>query len=78
MNIVFVNYITEGKGFMEEVCNGGSGSDCQAESEPYGTATLFSHSLSRKCLLHKYVMCSILAESLVQDIPTFPAHIPDT
>jgi hypothetical protein len=29
-------------------------------------------SLSKKCLLQKYLLCSILAESVVQDIPTFP------
>jgi hypothetical protein len=31
-------------------------------------------SLSEKCLLHKYLLGSILAESVVQDITTFLAH----
>jgi hypothetical protein len=50
--------------------------------EPHGTATLLRctlsvvvKSLSEKCLLHKYLLCSILAEAIAQDIPTFPAHI---
>jgi hypothetical protein len=53
----------------------------EAESKPQGTATLLRctlsvvvKSLSEKCLLHKYLLCSILAKSIVQDIPTFLAH----
>jgi hypothetical protein len=48
--------------------------------EPHGIATLLRctlsavvKSLSEKCVLHKYLLCSILAESVVQDIPAFPA-----
>jgi hypothetical protein len=57
------------------------GGDCEAESKTHGTATLLRgtlsavvKSLSEKCLLHKYLLRSILAESVVQDISTFPAH----
>jgi hypothetical protein len=32
-------------------------------------------SLSKKYLLREYLLCSILAELVVQDITTFPAHI---
>jgi hypothetical protein len=53
----------------------------EAKSKPHGTATLLRYalsavvkSLSEKCLLHKYLLCSILAESIVQDIGTFLAH----
>jgi hypothetical protein len=60
---------------------GGCEAECEAESEAYGIATLFRRilsdvvkSLSKKCLLHKYLWCSALAESIVQDIPTFLAH----
>jgi hypothetical protein len=31
-------------------------------------------SLSENCLLHKYLLFIILAESILQDIPTLPAH----
>jgi hypothetical protein len=68
-----------GKGFKEGT--GGCGSDCEAESEPHGTATMFRCNLSavvkllsKKYLLNKYLMCSSLAESMLQDITTFPAH----
>jgi hypothetical protein len=51
------------------------------KQSPHGTATLLRcalapavKSLSKKCLLQKYLLCPILAESLMQDIPTFPAH----
>jgi hypothetical protein len=79
------------------------GGDCEAESRPEGTAALLRcilsavvKSLSDKCLLHKYLLRSVLAvvsivcsrtqatefsfffsivaESIVQDIPTFLAH----
>lgn len=76
-----VGVITEGKGSKEGEGTGDCGHDCEAESESHGTANLFRctlsdvvKSLSRKCLLHKYLLCSLLAESIVQDIPTFPAH----
>jgi hypothetical protein len=55
--------------------------DYEAETKPHGTATLLRcmlsgvvNSLSEKCLLHKYLLHSILAESKVQDIQTFLAH----
>jgi hypothetical protein len=76
--------ITEGKGFKEGACNegtGGCGSDCAAESEPHGTATLLRctlsavvKSLSKEYLLHKYLLRSILEESIVQVIATCPVH----
>jgi hypothetical protein len=60
---------------------GGCGDDQEAESETCGTATLLRcllsvvvKSLSEKCLPYKYLLHSILAESIVQDILTFPAH----
>jgi hypothetical protein len=60
---------------------GDYGSDCEAESEPHGTATLLRYILSaavkllsEKCLLHKYSLCRILADLLVKDIPTVIAH----
>jgi hypothetical protein len=80
---VFSGVITEGKGTKEVVRNdrSGCGSDCEAESEQHGTANLFRctlsvvvKSLSEKCLLHKHSLYNILAESVVQDFPTLPAH----
>jgi hypothetical protein len=60
---------------------GSCGNDCEANPKSHGTAILFRctlsavvKSLSEKCLLHKHLLCSIPAESIVQDIPTFPAH----
>jgi hypothetical protein len=60
---------------------GGGRSDCEAESEPHETTTLMKcilsavvKTFSEKCLLHKYLLCSILAESIVHDIQTFLAH----
>jgi hypothetical protein len=76
--------ITEGKRSKEGVCNDGMrgcGSACEAESEPHGTATLLrctvsavEKSLPEKCLLHKYLLCKTVEESIVQDIPNFHAH----
>jgi hypothetical protein len=71
---------TEGKGSKEWV-SGSYGSDCTLESERHGTANLLRctlsvvvKSLSEKCLLHNNLLHSILAESIVQDIQTLPAH----
>jgi hypothetical protein len=71
---------TEGKGSKEGV-SGGCGSDCTAESESHGTVNLLRctlsvvvNSLSGECLLHNTLLRRILAESVVQDIPTFPAY----
>jgi hypothetical protein len=71
--------MTECKGSKEGVCNEGTrgcGSDCEAESEPHGTATLLRSTLSAvvKSLSKKYLLCSILAESVVQETATFPTH----
>jgi hypothetical protein len=76
--------LTEGTGAKKGVCNegsGGCGSDCAAESELHVTATLLRctistvvKSLFEKCLLHNNLLRSILAESVVQDIPTLLAH----
>jgi hypothetical protein len=38
------------------------------------TLSVVVKSLSEKCLLHNNLLRSILAESIVQDIPTLPAH----
>jgi hypothetical protein len=77
-------FTTEGKGSKEGICTEGSegyGRDCAAEFVPHGTANLLRHtlsavvkSLSEKYLLHKNLLYSILAESIVQDIPILPAH----
>jgi hypothetical protein len=60
---------------------GGCVDDHEAESGPCGTAALLRSPLSvvvkllsEKCLLRKYLMHSILEESIVQDISTFLAH----
>jgi hypothetical protein len=76
--------ITEGKESKEGLYNegtGGCGSDCEAKSEPRATGPLYKctlsalvKSLSENCLLHKYLLYSILAELIVQDIQTLPAH----
>jgi hypothetical protein len=76
--------ITEDKGSKEGVYNEWTGdyeSDCEAGSEPHGIATLWRctlpavvKSFSKKYLLHKYLLLSILVESILQDIPTFPVH----
>jgi hypothetical protein len=67
--------------FSVNTGTGGCGDDHEAKSEPHGTATLLRctlsavvEALSEKCLLHKYSLCSILAESIVQDMPPFPAN----
>jgi hypothetical protein len=45
-------------------------SDHSVEVYPFSC----SETLSEKRLLHKYLLCSILVESIVQDIPTFLAY----
>jgi hypothetical protein len=59
----------------------GCGIECENESEPCGTATLFRRtlsemqkSLSAKCLLHKKYLYIIFAESILHGCPTFSAH----
>lgn len=71
---------TDGNNFKDGIYKGGSGG-CEAESEPYGTVSLFRHtlsevrrSLSTKCLLHKKkYFYNILAESVVHNWLTFSA-----
>jgi hypothetical protein len=74
MKVFFSGVITKGKGTKEVVCNdrSGCGSDYEAESEQHGTANVFRctlsvvvKSLSEKCLLHKYFLYNVLAESIV-------------
>jgi hypothetical protein len=81
MTIIFRSRL-KGKRSNEGVCNEGTGGcgqcSCEAESQSHGTATLIRcilsavvKSLSKKCLLHRYLLCSILTESLMLDNPNF-------
>jgi hypothetical protein len=61
-------------------CGNSVGYYLSTESKVHGTATLLRCTLSavvkspsEKRLLHKYLSCSFLAESTVQDILTVPA-----
>jgi hypothetical protein len=68
---------TESDDLKQEVCLKNPkdhGVECEGEAEPHGTGVLFWYivlaavkSVYEKCLLHKYLVCSLPPEPWLQD-----------